>query len=632
MNHCDGAACPRPFATSRRRFMQSAAFGAAALMGPLGAGPLTTSAQEATPAPGTPEATGGDPPAPSIVLSPQPGSSTAFPGTNISFRGVSADTLGDVFVSAEESGAHSGVVVDHLDGRGCSFLLDDEFRPGERVTVRAGIPLTGSPDGVHAFTIALPAPRARAQTEYVIDDPEAGLNRMHHWVTEPRFLAPELTITDDSPEATPGLIFLTPSGPGAQSSAMIVDERGEPVWYTTPAQPFYQIYCLKVQPYRGLPALVYAESAKTIGYGFGHWVILNEQYERVAFVRAGNGIPGLDVHDILLTPYGSAWSIAYAPVYQDLSGLGGHPESIVLDGVIQEIDIETGIVLFEWHSLDHIEVSESDRNPPDDPETPFDYIHINSLAFDTDGHLLLSGRNTHAAYKISLITGEVIWRLGGTRSDFEMGPGADFYFAHDVQRQPDGTISLFDNHSEKQSENGTVASRALFLDLDENEMTASVAREIIHPTEILSVTQANVQVLEDGNVFIGWGSAPVFSEFSPDGELLFNGRFPPSMQSYRAYRHEWHARPTAAPVVVAKRDSGTEIELAVSWNGATDVVVWQVLAGSGPNSLEEIARADRTGFETRFTVESDAAMLRVQALDGNGAIIGGSEPVILNSE
>jgi hypothetical protein len=539
--------------------------------------------------------------------------------------------LGDVFVIGGDSGSHSGIVVDHPDGLGCSFLVDDLFRAGERVTVTASIPLTAASEGAYSFQIARPAPKAVGRTDYVTDNPEAGLERMHDWVTQPGFLAPELSITDESNEVADGVILLTSAGSGAQAGALIVDDRGEPVWYTTPAQNFYQLYCLKLQEYRGLPALVYAEAAKTGGYGFGHWVILNQAYERVAYVQAGNGIPGLDVHDLVLTPRGTAWALAYAPVFWDLSPAGGPEDGIVLDGVVQEIDIETGIVLFEWHSLDHIEVAESTQNPPANADNAFDYIHLNSLAFDDDGHLLLSARNSNAAYKVSIATGAVLWRLNGTRSDFEMGENTSFAVAHDVQRQPDGAISLFDNHSGRQSDNGTIASRALFLNLDEKAMAATLAREVIHPTEILSVSQGNAQVLENGNLFIGWGNAPVFSEFSPDGELLFNGRFPPAMQSYRAYRQQWHARPSAPPVVMARQASDDRIEIAVSWNGATDVATWRVMGGAESESLEEIGRADRTGFETRFTIDASVGMLRVQALDANDGILSGSELVLLQS-
>lgn len=214
----------------------------------------------------------------------------------------------------------------------------------------------------------------------------------------------------------------------------------------------------------------------------------------------------------------------YNPVLWHRSSIGGLDNVTVLDGIIQEIEIETGRVLFEWHSLDHIDLEETYIGPPRRLGAPLDYVHINSIEVDTDGNLIISGRHTHAIYKIDRVTGEIIWRLHGKRSDFRMGPNARFAWQHDARRQLNGTLTLFDNHESGTGVGGN--SRGMVLDLDMGTMTATLTYQYIHPTAILSVSQRNMQVLPNGNLFVGWGSAPVFSEFGPEGDLRFNGRLP----------------------------------------------------------------------------------------------------------
>ena len=49
----------------------------------------------------------------------------------------------------------------------------------------------------------------------------------------------------------------------------------------------------------------------------------------------------------------------------------------------------------------------------------------------------------------------------------------------------------------------------------------------------------NAQTTRNGDLFVGWGSLPYISEFSPSGKLLFNAEFPASISTYRAYRLPW---------------------------------------------------------------------------------------------
>jgi hypothetical protein len=139
-----------------------------------------------------------------------------------------------------------------------------------------------------------------------------------------------------------------------------------------------------------------------------------------------------DAHDFLLTPQGTALITIYDVVTADLSSVGGSKNTQVWEGSIQEIDVATGKVIFEWHSLGKVGSDESYWPLPEAPGTAWDYIHINSIAIDDDGNLLLSARHTSTVYKLDRHTGEVIWRLGGKRSDFRFGTDSRFSFQHNA--------------------------------------------------------------------------------------------------------------------------------------------------------------------------------------------------------
>jgi len=289
----------------------------------------------------------------------------------------------------------------------------------------------------------------------------------------------------------------------------------------------------------------------------------------------------------------------------------------VLDGIVQELDIETGEVLFEWHSLEHVGLEEAYTKP-------YDYFHINSIDVYDENHLLISSRNTCTVYKVDRKTGEVVWRLGGKKSDFEMGPGTVTAFQHDARRHPDGTLTVFDNRNEYVDEQ----SRAIVLKLDEEAMTAKLVHEYTHPNKVLSATQGNVQVLENGNVFVGWGSEPVLSEFSSDGELLFSASFPAESESYRAFRFQWSGKLHGEPAVVFEAGPDDEVTLYTSWNGATEVADWEVLAGPGPDRLEPAESVPRRGFETVIKVNTTEPYVGVRAKDTSGKVLRTAKAVM----
>jgi hypothetical protein len=420
----------------------------------------------------------------------------------------------------------------------------------------------------------------------------------------------------------PGYLFLALKEGAGEHGPMILDGRGQLVWF----EKYITARDFKVQRYRGRPVLTWWEGSVVFGHGVGEYVIFDDSYREIARVRAGNGFRG-DLHEFLITPQDTVLLTAYEAAPADLSAVGGPEDGVAWDGIAQEVDIETGEVLFEWHSLHHVGVEESYVHPPEDPTYAHDYFHINSIDVDHDSNLLVSARNTWTVYKIDRASGGILWRLGGKRSDFEMGEGTRTAFQHDARRHEDGTITIFDNGANLA---GHDVSRAIVLRLEEEEeMSAALLREYTSPEGLLSTSQGNAQLLSNGNVFVGWGSQPYLSEFSRDGGLLLNARFPPECESYRAFRFPWSGHPTDAPAVAVERRSEERVALYASWNGATEVATWEVISGPRPKRMEPLGSVPRNGFETAMLAQSPHSYFAVRAKERSGGVLGTSAPVEL---
>jgi hypothetical protein len=437
--------------------------------------------------------------------------------------------------------------------------------------------------------------------------------------SHPELSPPAIEITAQAHDTAPGYIFVAPKKGAGQDGPMIVDDQGQLVWFSKNryATDF------KVQTYQGELVLTWWEGKVVAGHGVGEYVIFDGSYREINRVRAGNGYRG-DLHEFFITPEDTALLTAYVPTQTDLSPIGGPEDGAVWDGIAQELDLQTGEVLFEWRSLDHVGVEETYREPPQNPGTPLDYFHINSIDIDFDGNFLMSAKGTSAVYKVDRESGEILWRLGGKESDFEMGPGTRIAYQHDARRQRDGTITIFDNGASPKVHE---QSRGIEVELDMDGMSATLVREFTHPNELLSTSQGNVQVLPNANLFVGWGSESFFSEYSHEGELLFDAQLLGDGQSYRAFRFPWSGHPSDNPAVAVEQGPDDKVTLYVSWNGATEVESWQVLAGSTPNQLKPIGSAPRRGFETTVVVHTAEPYVAVQAKSASGRVLGTTKAV-----
>lgn len=196
-------------------------------------------------------------------------------------------------------------------------------------------------------------------------------------------------------------------------------------------------------------------------------------------------------------------------------------------------------------------------------------------------------------------------------------------YQHDARELPDGRLSIFDNggvpkvHSQ---------SRAVQIALNLQTKTATLVRQYTHSPALSSASQANFQTLPNGGAFIGW-EVPYFTEYSPTGQVLFDAHLHGSNESYRAYRFQWTGNPTEAPAITASMSTKGPVTLYASWNGATRVASWRVLAGPSPQQLAPLTTAARDGFETAIGTPGPEPYVAVQALDSAGNVIGTSHTI-----
>ncbi len=407
----------------------------------------------------------------------------------------------------------------------------------------------------------------------------------------------------------------------------ILEQNGNPIWEHPLGQsiriggvPHEKVAMdFHVATYEHQPVLVWWEGYITPnGFGDGTWEIVNEHYQAVAKVNAPPGFE-LDFHDIQLTTRGTAWIMANRTVALNLTCCGGAANGSLYDQVLFEVDVKTGKVVWGWDPLQHVPLRQSYTPIPS--SGPWDPYHFNSISFGPSGAPILSARNTWAAYWIDRKTSRVFATLGGKSSTFTFLGGARFAWQHDVQLEAGNEVSIFDDEAVpavgKQS-------RGLVLALDWKHHTAAVAHEYLLPKAALTGSQGDVEPLANGNVFVGWGQLPYFSEYSATGSLLYLGNLPGPDESYREFRAPWVGIPSEGPSL-AVRPATKGSDVYASWNGDTEAAAWQLLAGPRPTSLSAIGgQVPREGFETLLATTSTGPYYAAQALDGSGHVLATS--------
>ena len=354
-----------------------------------------------------------------------------------------------------------------------------------------------------------------------------------------------------------------------------------------------------------------------LGYGRGHGVIMDKHYRIVNSVEPAGSTVSMDEHEFMLLPDGKTALIAiYHPRAYDMIPWGvNNGMGWIQDSVFQEIEVETGKLLFEWRSLDHVHPSESYVAPMDSEisgdgrtkDSPWDYFHINSIDKNADGDYLISARHVSAIYKISGKDGHIIWRLHGAKSDYHL---EDFSFSsqHDARFIVDNSthtvMSLFDNASNGYNET-EIFSSSMKIEMDHRTKTAHILQRWGAPDKAggqVAKSQGNMQILPNGNVVSGWGNNAFLSEHLDDGSPVFYSWIAlTGTMIYRVYKANWTSEPLTQPNIWAHSKEKDDMALYVSWNGATEVTHWKFYTSDnrgGPFDL--IATIEKLGFETKY--------------------------------
>jgi Arylsulfotransferase (ASST) len=485
--------------------------------------------------------------------------------------------------------------------------------------------LTGLAPGRRSAASRLITSETRAST---LQPATVSVDEVQSFVSRPDLQPPAVKINTYSQgweDASPQYIFLATKGymgpaPG-QPGLMVLDRYGHLIWFKPTQSPFN----FDVQTYKGQPTLTWWQGKVGPGLGYGEGQMANSEYITTKTIQAGHGLQA-DLHELLITSAGTALITAYQTTTTNLSSVGGPSKGPVYNCHAQEIDLTTGKVLMDWNSLSHVPVTESYAGVPSGKEkgTPMDYFHINSIQVMQNGNLLISARNTCALYQVDRSTGKVLSRINGKKSDFTMGAGSQFYWQHHAVPHSNGLLTVFDDGGSPPEEK---QSRGLLLFVDTKAKHVSLKQAYLNPAGFMAANQGSMQLLGDGRTFIGWGNQPYFSEFAPNGTLLMDGELPLNVQSYRAFTYDWTGRPSQPPQAAVRADPAGGFIVYASWNGATEVQKWAVLAGNTASRLEPAGSQDWSDFETAIAVNSNGPKFCVVALDSTGKELGRSSVI-----
>jgi len=502
------------------------------------------------------------------------------------------------------------------DHRGASFYPTTGFAAGETVTVSTGVPVCGTRKDIGTFSIAIrPGPLASTTTLTAITALPPSHSAMTSRLSTTYASLPGVTIPTLAvrvPDNFGGsYLFETPRGGTIPAGLEIVNGKGQPVWFT-PLSGKIVATDLRTQTYKGQRVLTWWQGGlNSAGRDVGEFVIMNSHYQIIKTFVPGNGYAS-DEHEFLLSPSGTtAWVIGAQVIGGNLSALGGPKTGAVIDEMAQEIDLATGNVLFEWHSLDHVAVTDSYSGYT--PRADYDYFHMNSIDPLASGTVVISARNTHAVYAVAQNTGHVLWQLGGKHSSFVMGHGANFALQHDARMHSATTISIFDDQDAPPSH---APARAILLHLNFTTHKATLVRALNH-NGLKVPWQGNQQILANGEVVVGWGSGSATSVFSPTGKLLFGATYASPSNSYRAYLLPWSGTPTKPPSIAASSANGT-VNVFASWNGSTATTRWEIFGGPSRTNLRPLANVTRTEFQIDIKIPSTPQFVAVVAENARG--------------
>ena len=242
-----------------------------------------------------------------------------------------------------------------------------------------------------------------------------------------------------------------------------------------------------------------------------------------------------DVHEVLITQEGHYLLIAREEKRMDMSQVvtGGNTDALVIGNHIQELDQDKNLV-FEWRSWDHYDVR--DAQNIDLTGQLIDYVHMNSIAVDYDGQLVVSSRYLNECTKIDRQTGKIIWRLGGANNQFGfINDSLQLAWQHDIRPVPGkpNHYTIFDNGNHRDEKE----SRVLEYAVDPDRNTVTKVWEYCHPEHLFSFAMGNAQRLGNGNTLINYAmnELPKALEVTREGEIVYEADYERRNLCYRNY-------------------------------------------------------------------------------------------------
>jgi hypothetical protein len=411
-----------------------------------------------------------------------------------------------------------------------------------------------------------------------------------------------------------------------QRGPMILNSNAQPIWFQPVGARQGEVLDFAREAYDAKPVLVWSQ---------GHTVVVIDQHYRTIATLKAQAPWSIDGHEATIVG-GDIWvTVTRLVPNQNLSEYGGPAKGTVIDSGVQEYKLRNGHLILTWDALNpggkpHVPLSDSEQGLA---PGGWDAYHVNSIQPLPDGDLLVSMRNTSAVYLIDPVSGRIVWTLGGKRSSFTAGPGAEFAWQHDARlsapqeggRGTDVRLTLFnDNCCGITPDGGLVPSNgqteAMVLDLNTIADTATLEAAYPYPPSGEALVMGSMQLLPGGNALVGWGALPYFTEYSPSGTPLLEVEWPGADRSYRAsFTGTWFGTPYYPP-------SGAVRGMTVyaSWNGATQVARWEVLARSSSGGSSVVAEHVRTGFETAITLGRSYDAYAVRALGARGKVLATS--------
>ncbi|KAF4552371.1 Hypothetical protein D9617_10g073520 [Elsinoe fawcettii] len=517
-------------------------------------------------------------------------------------------------------------------------------------------------------------PALQNDTDY--EDKKWGNYTRQHYITEPSFWGPPVpqVMVPPQPGVSPSRqIMITPFGWRLpRSNPIMLDSTDlSVVWYGP--RIAQDTLGAAVQECNNTKFITFWSGYGADGWKKGTHYLLDEHYNIKHNVTAQGKFSQADAHELYITPQCTAIFTLYRNRPRNVT-LNNYTTQYVLDSSFQEVDIATNKLLFQWNATDHVDIEDTYWNATilNEGRTQnwgFDWFHINSIQKDHRGNYLVSSRHMHALYYISGATGNIIWQLGGKRNmfrDLSLGFATDFSWQHHARWASSDltSISLFDNRATGfHRDPRQPYSRGAIISIDTYNRTASLLHEYISPHQARPYREGSMQLLPDSplgtNALVGWGMYPSWTEFSPNGTVLWDVALSPrglnrwGPDNYRFQKMNFTASPLTSPKLAPgprkryvfnqvtsafhipiKDRSGAELgndTAYFSWNGATEVKGWVVLASNVTNKelgVEDFwAETGREGFETSVFVGRATRGVMVLALGEGGKVLGRSRVV-----